>query len=134
MMSYIFFDENKQQIDKLIQCFNIAESRLKEIERSNVSGIVIPAINELRYSAQHIILSLNDTSVKDQEESILRAIRHAQRASYDAIEAGILYALDEIRSMQDGYQDMAISSVIQGWTEIMGKAEINKKKIIEIKY
>jgi hypothetical protein len=134
-MKYTFFEDNEHLINELIRCFTLAESRLKEIERGNIcNGVVIPAINELRYSASHIISSIkNDSSsIKNQEESLRRAIRHSQRASYDAIEGGILFALDEIKVMQESYHDMVISSIVHGWADILANAKMAHDKIKEI--
>lgn len=138
-MKYFISDKNEHLVDELIESFQRAEKRLKEIERSSFGeGVDIPAINELRYAASHIIATLksssseefkgDDRSFEKQEEDIRRAIRHTQRASYDAIEAGVLSKLYLIKSVQEDYRDIVISSIITGWPDILGTAgEINAK-------
>ncbi len=139
-MKYIFFEENEYLVDQLIEDFQKAEHRLKTIERSNIDeGIDIPAINELRYAASHIISTFKNSAslggedlIKTQKEAIRRAIRHTQRASYDAIESGILSQLYAIKSIQDDYKDIMISVVIKDWIEILGMAQKINNEIQEI--
>lgn len=137
-MNQIIHKNNTSLFNNLIAEFEKAENRLKLIERQNIQeGIDIPSINELRYAACHIIRALkeNDSESPEdtQEEEIKRAIRHCQRASYDAIEAGILSQLYIVKEFQEEYKNIVISTVIKDWNEILITANNINKTIQDVK-
>ena len=53
----------------------------------------IPANNELRYAGKHLLDATTDEGAVDDEASLVSAVNHCRRASYEAVEAGILHAL-----------------------------------------
>ena len=71
------------------------------------SGVVVPAINELRYSAKHMIdaLSLADKNAAD--EQMRRAIRHCERARFDALRATVLFFIRDFRQFSEDYRMIA---------------------------
>lgn len=48
-----------EDIQELTKLYQEAEEILKEIERDTQEGIVVPAVNELRYAGYHLLQALN---------------------------------------------------------------------------
>jgi hypothetical protein len=71
-----------------------------------ISGIVVPAVNELRYAAKHIskIFQSVDSSGLNQEE-LDKAIRHCVRARYDALHAISLYLIRDFQQFAADYKE-----------------------------
>lgn len=101
--------------------FAEAEKRVKEIEHSN-EGLDIPAINELRYAAFHLLEILTSTPA-NQETHKPKLKAHLQRAIYDACEALISLQLKELKTFQDDYRLIVVSDVVKNYQELMQQAE-----------
>lgn len=101
--------------------FAEAEKRIKEIEHAN-EGLDIPAINELRYAAYHLLEILN-SSPTSQEAHKPKLKAHLQRAIYDACEALISLQLKELKTFQDDYRLIVVSDVVKNYQELMQQAE-----------
>ncbi|MBR2695288.1 MAG: hypothetical protein IKE69_13880 [Thermoguttaceae bacterium] len=82
-----------------------------------LSGLFVPAVNELRYAGWHIAKYIDE---KDPS-SIGKAVSHCLRAEYDAYDCGIQFFLGECRSFQIDYKRIPISSVIPGYNDIVVK-------------
>jgi len=95
-------DKHKEKISKLITVFNEAEKQLKHSEH-DTNELSIPSINQLRYVAFHLIESFSSQETTKIDEEITKAINHAQRAKYDAVEIGIVYFLEQIKIFQQTY-------------------------------
>ena len=55
-------------------------------------GVVLPAINELRYAAKHFSCAVQEgVAEAEQQEQLRRAIRHCIRARLDALRAVVLF-------------------------------------------
>ena len=55
-------------------------------------GVVIPAINELRYAAKHLSCAMQENVAEEyRSEQLHRAIRHCVRARLDALRAVVLF-------------------------------------------
>jgi hypothetical protein len=128
MSRFLIYPENESTFDDLILAFKAAEKRLKTIEREDVrDGLDIPSVNELRYVSFHILASLETDDVGVQQEQIKRAIRHCQRASYDAVELRVLQLLEDVQQFRDDYRLVPVSNVLLGYVEMMAKTqEINQ--------
>lgn len=108
--------------------FKEAERRLKLIEREHISeGLDIPSVNELRYVAYHLLEALDGcASEQVQTEAICKAIRHCKRASFDAIELGLLSTLESIKEFKDDYKKVSITSVLPNIVTIFTEVEAHK--------
>jgi hypothetical protein len=73
-------------------------------------GIVIPAINELRYAAKHISDAMQEgVSAEDRAEQIHRAIRHCIRARLDALKAVVLFLARDFYQFCADYRKLNIT-------------------------
>lgn len=82
----------------------------------------IPAMNELRNAGHHFLKSVDDNGKMINPNELTRAINHAKRACYEAGEAGILIALDEIHAFKEDFRGIRISQAVPGFVEMMAKA------------
>lgn len=103
----------------LRQEYDLADRTAKKVQRF-VSMAGVPAINELRYVAHHLInvVAPADQHV-DTDKELQRAINHCKRATYEASEAGILFAFDRIDQFKQDYRRVMISSVVSDWSDIL---------------
>ncbi|MBC2836205.1 hypothetical protein [Paragemmobacter straminiformis] len=92
----------------------------------------MPAINELRYVAHHLINAVApvDSNV-DTAKELQRAINHCKRATYEASEAGILFAFDRIDLFKQDYRKVMISSVVPDWSDILALCADVTQRIAE---
>ncbi|WP_448569473.1 hypothetical protein [Thalassotalea ganghwensis] len=117
--------ENKDKFEAFIKSFIQAEVDIKSAEISDPikNGILIPAINELRYCSYHITKAFYATSVSEQYEELSRAERHCFRASFDALELGLTTILEDIDSITRKYSGkVKLSDIIGNWSEKMADA------------
>ncbi|MGB1907213.1 MAG: hypothetical protein ACPHN3_07755, partial [Spongiibacter sp.] len=117
--------ENREAYDELFNAFKVAEQDIKEAEIVDKAGngILIPAINELRYCSYHIIHAINSADPANQKEQLLRAKRHCERASFDALELGLSTLLIKIDEFKAPYRGkVPLSSVISGYADDMSAA------------
>lgn len=92
--------ENHAEYQALLALFEQSEAKIKHTERITGEGLVLPSINQLRYSGHHIVRALlnnNDTS------EIEKATNHVKRAIYDADEVLLLFYLETIRIFKEKY-------------------------------
>ena len=87
-------------IRELRNLYETADSFAREVSefRSEVS---IPVHNELRYAGHHLLQSIDDGGTIVEGGQFSRAKRHCERAMYEAAEAGIMSALDEIAAFRN---------------------------------
>ncbi|MHB9117845.1 MAG: hypothetical protein ACYC2R_06195 [Burkholderiales bacterium] len=98
--------------------FKKAEKKIKEVELYS-SEANIPAINELRYVAYHLLAYLES---KDDDD-IKKAENHCKRSIYDACEATIVVLLEEIRQFKEDYRRVAVTPVIKEYTQHLKRAK-----------
>lgn len=100
----LVFDENIESLNAAFAAFKEAEDYIKKSEIS-VGELDIPSVNELRYFGYHLVKALSDPQLSRsaQLEEIHRAKKHAQRASYDAIELGLISNLEVIADFHMEY-------------------------------
>lgn len=91
-----------EKLSKFAQSFRRAEEALKHSEY--VDTFDVPSLNELRYAAKHLLDALQENEGSQATEHISKAIRHTQRAYYDAREAHVISTLDAIQLIQTEYQ------------------------------
>lgn len=95
-----------------------------------ISEAGIPALNELRNAGYHLMLSLDDHGAVAKPGELSRAINHAKRACYEAGEAGVLMALDQIRAFKEDFRGVRVSQVIPNFVELMAAAERARESIL----
>lgn len=138
----------KSIIDNIEKNFKDAESKIKSAELLDQT-ISIPSINELRYAGHHI---LRATQLKEEAgilEELDKANRHTKRSFYDAVEASILYKLQEIENFDKEYKLIPetitvinnynsklsqVSNIVQEIEDINIDSRDEKYKIIEDHY
>ncbi|MBK5931293.1 hypothetical protein [Halochromatium salexigens] len=92
---------DETRLARLADLFETAEQRLKEAETLN-QELSIPALNELRYVAYHLVRALR--AEEPDAADWQRAENHARRAIYDATEATLLTLLDQAYSYRERFR------------------------------
>jgi hypothetical protein len=106
-----------------------ADDFCKEVQSFSAQA-GIPAMNELRYAGHHLLEALADDGSLQSGDQLGRAINHAKRACYEAGEAGILIALDEIDKFKSDFKDIAVTSVVKDYLEILKAADVAKDRVV----
>ncbi len=116
-------EEQQEKLQTLIALFELAESKIKEIERLDYK-LLIPSINELRYAGYHVLKALINSN-NEFDSEFEKATNHCKRAIYDAYEVGIVYCLEEIRDFKQCFNDCSdlIPEVIQTYFDDLLEAE-----------
>ena len=110
--------EKHNEINRL---FTLAEKRIKQIEFNE--GLILPAVNELRYAGKHLINSLADSNIKSQENELRKAEKHCMRAIYDASEAGVLYSIRQYQDFRTRYKSLSLSNYYDDFDTMVETAE-----------
>ncbi len=110
---------------KICDLFKEAERAIKEIEDIG-NELIVPAVNQLRYTGNHLVRYLADPS---NESELFEAERHCKRASYDAYEAAILYYLKLFHKFKDDYRRVSIASVLPDYAELCLQVDKARKLI-----
>lgn len=115
----------------LRQEYDLADRTAKKVQKFvRLAGV--PAINELRYVAHHLVNTMMPATPNvDTEKELQRAINHCKRATYEASEAGILFAFDRIAEFKEDYRSVVISSVVPDWSDILALCETVTRRIAE---
>lgn len=115
----------------LRQEYDLADRTAKKVQKFvRLAGV--PAINELRYVAHHLVNTVMPATPNvDTEKELQRAINHCKRATYEASEAGILFAFDRIAEFKEDYRSVVISSVVPDWSDILALCETVTRRIAE---
>jgi len=124
--------ENLSQLKVALAAYATAEQHIKSAELSG-NDVDIPSINELRYFGYHICKAFacdaSDGGKALQLDELKKAHKHCKRASYDAIELGLVEALESISDFNDQFKGrVVISEVISDYAEKKAKV----KKIQEL--
>jgi len=85
------------------------EDGFTERVKGVTTGIVVPAINELRYSAKHFSDYIGD---EKNIEDLRRAIRHCYRARYDALRATALFLIRNFRDFLEDYRMLPLADIV----------------------
>ena len=119
---------NRESVAEVKKLFNLAEQYAKEVEVLS-SAVQVPAINELRYAGHHILNAIDEFgNVSDDE--LGKAKSHCHRAMYEAVEAGIMFCLDEIKAFQEDHRGLVVSDVIHDYHERLVRAQQAVKMIV----
>ena len=126
-------EQYKDKINKLITVFKEAEKQLKHSEH-DTNKLSIPSINQLRYVAFHLVESFALKDTTKVEEELNKAINHAQRAKYDAVEIGIVYYLEQIKIFQETYSTYTETlDILPNYIEYLTKAQNASDELQKIK-
>ncbi len=118
--------EVEKQLNELAKQFERAEQAIKHIEVFELEGVVVPAINELRYAGKHLSQAVTTENEEKKIELISKAISHAKRAEYDSYDAGILFCIKMCADFDTYYKNVVISSIYPNFNT--DKRTINKIK------
>ncbi|MDH5325571.1 MAG: hypothetical protein OEZ68_02645 [Gammaproteobacteria bacterium] len=102
-----------REIGKL---YKEAEDKIKEIEHIG-EGLVVPAINELRYAGHHVLKSLNTRDTHQSTDELGKAKKHCKRAIYDASEAGLLYLFRVYKNFREDYRRLNLQPHFSNYEE-----------------
>ncbi len=106
--------ETQQDLQEIVELFSEAERAIKEVE--DIGGeLIVPAVNQLRYTGNHLVRYLADLQNTDE---LADAKKHCKRATYDAYEAAILYHLSLYQKFKDDYRKTIINSIIPDYSDI----------------
>lgn len=115
-----------ESLNNIVELFSEAEEAIKYIEDFG-GELVVPAINQLRYTGNHLVRYLG----KMEPDELRDAAKHAKRATYDAYEAVIVYHLLEYKKFQDDYRKVQIIKAVPDYPEIQASIEEARKFIRE---
>jgi|TARA_Y100000052_G_scaffold17615_1_gene17150 hypothetical protein len=121
----LVYEDNIEALNAAFSAFKEAEDYIKKSEIS-VGELDIPSVNELRYFGYHLVKALSnpELSKTDQLEEIHRAKKHAQRASYDAIELGLISNLEVIADFHTKYGDKSyLTEIHNDYYALMTRVE-----------
>lgn len=126
-------EKYKAKINQLIEIFKEAEKQLKHSEH-DTNELSIPSINQLRYVAFHLIESFSSDEESKIEEELNKAMNHAKRARYDAVEIGVIYYLEQIKIFQENYSSYTETlQILPNYIEYLTKAQNASDKLQLIK-
>lgn len=110
---------SQEQSEELLALFKQAEEAVSLMEAEK-GGVIIPAINQLRYAGRHILdaLAYHETS----DENFRRARRHCQRAIYDAYDSGIMFLIERIASFRDDYNKITITPFFPEYRMVISRS------------
>jgi len=114
--------EDQSTIREICALFTEAEHAIKEVEDSG-GELIVPAVNQLRYTGNHLVRYLSDPGVEAARGELDDAIKHCKRATYDAYEAAILNQLMEFKKFKDDYRKTQITTVIPDYPNISAETE-----------
>lgn len=119
-------------IPELIEMLKISRKRADKIcahvqSFRNEAGI--PAINEMRYAGYHLSVAVDENGCITDGAELLKAVRHYERATYEAAEAGIMHALAQIGEFKEIYKRVTISDIIPDWVSCLVRCGEAQEKV-----
>lgn len=125
--------ESPGRFAKLSELFRQAETQLKQTENID-RNLAIPAVNELRYVAFHLIRALSDRDGSGFEADIERAENHAKRAIYDATEASILALLEKAQCYQSEFRNLECTTdVLSNYVDLLKQLEKIRRGVASVR-
>ncbi|MDO5580662.1 MAG: hypothetical protein Q4G69_05975 [Planctomycetia bacterium] len=125
-------EEEKDLLNDFADSFKEAEEFIKkaEVDTKNrytagivkISGVFLPAIDELRYAGCHISRYIQQKSKKqpkkELKDELTKAIEHCKRAKFDAIDCIIQFYLQECAQFQNDYKGITIGDIIPDYQDL----------------
>jgi hypothetical protein len=122
--------------EEYCKAFSTAETHLKNaeifIKSEAIHGVVISAINELRYAGYHVAQALNPNSNLTEAEKIKlyeEAIAHCRRSSFDSLDALFQFAIAQCTIFCKDYRLITISEIIPDYLADCQHLEEIKKEL-----
>lgn len=110
------------QITDVQRLYGEAEAAIKLYERIGLDNLV-SAINELRYAGDHILAAQTATDSETRDIALFKAMRHCERAKYDALESTIITLLEVIADIRQSGLSMAeMSALYSDWGDCLKRA------------
>ena len=105
-------------IKELSEAFYKAEKTVKAQELQLLEeGLLVPAVNQLRYVASHLIRVLDHNDKSTVEKNLRCAIGHCHCAIFDALEVPVRYYLGECDMFTDQFKSILSANVIPSYLE-----------------
>jgi uncharacterized protein YeeX (DUF496 family) len=98
-----------------------------------VSEAGIPAINELRNAGHHFLKSIDNDGTLVNATELVSAINHTKRACYEAGEAGILVALDHVRTFREDFRTVQLTGILPDYLEMMQRCEQARQAMLAVR-
>jgi hypothetical protein len=117
---------SQKEFQRYLDRFAQAEKIVKEIQRAD-EEVVIPAINQLRYAGRHIFEYLADPNHEDSQKHLNEIDAHISRATFDALEAGVLFLLGEVKEFKAFARLVTVTDVIPNYLDYM--KDVRKIKV-----
>lgn len=87
----------------------------------------IPAQNELRYAGHHFLRAIGDDGDLKDPDQLIKARNHCRRACYEAVEAGLVYAVNQIAQFKNDFKNIPITGALPNWIQIITDAKAAQK-------
>lgn len=125
--------DHPERFTGLYELFRQAEVQLKQTEQID-RNLTIPAINELRYVAFHLLRALSEQDSTGFDADIERAENHAKRAIYDATEASILSLLEKAEAYQSDFKNLECTTeVLPNYVDLLNQLERIRCGVSEVR-
>jgi len=126
--------EQKNAIKEIIDLFDKAEEKVKEVEQL-AQELSVPSINELRYVGYHLARAFCEEDHQELNIQITKAQGHCKRAIYDAHEIGIIFMLEQIKIFKETYIPFSSSVIkmIPSYTQELSTTSKASQFIAEVK-
>ena len=109
--------EHEALLNDIRLAFRAAEAAMTEVSFL-WSGLLTPAVNELRYAGMHILVGLHSADSDASKLQFEDALDHCRRAEYDAWDAGLVWVYEEYDGFLKDTRSLIVSDVIQNWSEV----------------
>ena len=83
------------------------------------SGADIASVNELRYAGNHLLQALTASDQGSVDDQLQRALRHCERALYDAYDGAVYYRLTQFKLFREDYRKVVISNIIPDYITLV---------------
>lgn len=125
--------DQADRVAALYALFRQAEVQLKQTEEID-RNLTIPAVNELRYVAFHLLRALSEQEGSGADADIERAENHAKRAIYDATEASILSLLEKAETYQADFKHLECTTeILPNYVDLLRQLEKIRRGVSEIR-
>lgn len=116
---------------ELNELFALANAELKEAEAFG-GEIIVLALNELRHGSEHRVRSQAAESEDNRLSELSKAKAHFIRAAYDALEARVLFSLDQFRKFQDNFSKFADKEDLPAYLNAVNTAKEIQQYLIDV--
>ena len=122
------------EFDILLNLFEQAETKIKNVEQITSEGVLIPSINQLRYAGHHIVRSLLSDDAKEPQAERVKAINHVKRAIYDIDESLLIYYIESAVGFKEKYNDSGfVTGVVTDYPEKLATLDEANKSIQQLR-